>query len=135
MNYRKLGNILGKIMILEGILMLAPMVVSLIYRESLRHVLAFAIPIAALALLGVLLQLPKPRRSSLYQKEGFALTSLAWIVMALFGAVPFVINGDIPNYIDACFEIMSGFTTTGASIITDITAISHSSLFWRSLSH
>jgi len=135
MNYKKLGKILGKIMILEGILMLAPFAVSLIYKESLTNVLAFAIPIAALLLLGFLLQLPKPKRETFYQKEGFALVAIVWIIMTLFGAIPFVINGDIPNYIDACFEIMSGFTTTGASIITDITTISHSSLFWRSFSH
>ena len=135
MNYKYLGKILGKIMVLEGLLMLAPFSVSLIYKESFTHVLAFLIPMILLVGLGFLLQLPKPARQSLYQKEGFALTALVWIVMALFGAFPFVINGDIPNYIRACFEIMSGFTTTGASIIPDITVISHSSLFWRSLSH
>lgn len=135
MNYKYLGKILGKIMILEGTLMLAPLAVSLIYRESFIHILAFLIPILILIALGFLMQIPKPVRNSLYQKEGFALTALVWIVMALFGAIPFVINGDIPNYIHACFEIMSGFTTTGASIITDITVISHSSLFWRSFSH
>ncbi len=135
MNYKKLGKILGKIMILEGILMLAPLAVSFIYQESLIHILAFFIPMIAVTAIGFLLQLPKPARNNLYQKEGFALTALVWIVMTLFGALPFVINGDIPNYINACFEIMSGFTTTGASIITDITAISHSSLFWRSFSH
>lgn len=135
MNYKKLGAILGKIMVLEGILMLAPLLVSLIYKESLRNVLAFLIPIIIVVVLGLLLQIPKPERNSLYQKEGFALTALVWIIMTLFGAIPFVINGDIPNYIDACFEIMSGFTTTGASVITDITVISHSTLFWRSFSH
>ena len=135
MNYKYLGKILGKIMILEGALMLAPLAVSLIYKESFTHILAFLIPILILVALGFLMQIPKPARNSLYQKEGFALTALVWIVMALFGAIPFVINGDIPHYIHACFEIMSGFTTTGASIITDITTISHSSLFWRSLSH
>ena len=135
MNYRKLGKILGKIMILEGILMLAPLAVSLIYRESVIHILAFIIPIIALTAIGFLLQLPKPKRDNLYQKEGFALTALVWIVMALFGAIPFVINGDIPNYVDACFEMMSGFTTTGSSVITDITAMSHSTLFWKSFSH
>ena len=135
MNYKKLGAILGKIMILEGILMLAPLLVSLIYKESLRNILAFLIPIILVVALGLLLQIPKPERNSLYQKEGFALTASVWIIMTLFGAIPFVINGDIPNYIDACFEIMSGFTTTGASVITDITVISHSTLFWRSFSH
>lgn len=135
MNYKKLGKILGKIMILEGILMLAPLAVSLIYKESLIHILAFLIPIIILVVLGLLLQIPKSERNSLCQKEGFALTALVWIIMTLFGAMPFVINGDIPNYIDACFEIMSGFTTTGSSVIPDITAVSHSTLFWRSFSH
>lgn len=135
MNYKKLGNILGKIMILEGALMLAPLIVSMVYREGWQNVFAFAIPIAALALGGLLLQIPKAKRDHLYQKEGFALTALSWIVMALFGAIPFVINGDIPHYVDACFEIMSGFTTTGASIVTDITALSRSTLFWKSFSH
>lgn len=135
MNYKKLGRILGKIMILEGVLMLAPLAVSLIYQESVMHVFAFVIPIVALVLVGTLLQIPKPKRETFYQKEGFALVALVWIVMALFGALPFVINGDIPNYIDACFEIMSGFTTTGSSVISDITKVSHSTLFWRSFSH
>ncbi len=135
MNYRKLGRLLGKIMILESILLLAPLLVSIVYGEDARHRLAFVIPMLALAGLGALLQLPRPKRDTLYQKEGFALTALVWIVMTLFGAVPFVISGDVPNYIDACFEIMSGFTTTGSSIIPDITTISHSILFWRSFSH
>lgn len=135
MNYKKLGKILGKIMILESILMLAPLAVAFIYNESVRNIFSFTIPILALATIGFLLQIPKPRRNTLYQKEGFALTALVWVVMTLFGAIPFVLNGDIPNYIDACFEMMSGFTTTGSSVITDITAVSHSSLFWRSFSH
>lgn len=135
MNFRKLGKILGKIMILEGVMMLAPLLVSFIYEEDLRHKLAFIVPIILLVSLGFLLQLPKTKRDTLYQKEGFALTALVWIIMTLFGAIPFVISLDVPNYIDACFEIASGFTTTGASIITDITKISHSILFWRSFSH
>ncbi len=134
MNYKKLGKILGKIMILEGILMLAPLLVSIVYKEEAKYKLAFLVPIAALTLIGALLQLPKPKREVLYQKEGFALTAMVWIIMTLFGAIPFVMSGDIPNYIDACFEMMSGFSTTGASIITDITKISHSILFWRSFS-
>lgn len=135
MNYSKLGKILGKIMILEAILMAAPLAVAFIYKEGLKNILAFLIPIMALALAGALLQILKPARRGLYQKEGFALTALVWVVMTLFGAIPFVINGDIPNYIDAWFEIMSGFSTTGASVVTDITALSHSTLFWRSFSH
>ena len=135
MNYRKLGKILGKIMVLEAILMIAPLAVALIYKEGAKNIIAFVIPIALLAVLGILMQIPKVKRDTLYQKEGFALTAFVWLVMTLFGAIPFVINGDIPNYIDAWFEIMSGFTTTGSSVISDITAVSHSTLFWRSFSH
>lgn len=135
MNYKKLGVILGKIMILEGLMMLAPLLVSFIYKEDIRHKIAIIIPIAVLIIIGVGMQLLKPKRDALYQKEGFALTAAVWIIMTLFGALPFVISGDIPSYIDACFEIMSGFTTTGASIINDITSISRSMLFWRSFSH
>ncbi len=135
MNYKLLGRVLGKIMIMESVLMLAPLIVSFLYEEQLKNKIAFIVPIVVLATLGILMQKPKPIRKSLYQKEGFALVAMVWIVMALFGAIPFVINREIPNYIDACFEIMSGFTTTGASIISDITPLSHSSLFWRSFSH
>lgn len=135
MNYKLLGKILGKIMILEGILMLAPLLVSIIYKEGFINTLAFLVPIVSLFAIGGVLQIPKPKRNSLYQKEGFAIVALVWIIMTVFGAIPFVINGDIKNYIDACFEIMSGFTTTGASIIEDIAVVSHSSLFWRSFSH
>lgn len=135
MNLKKILRILGKIMILEGALMLAPLIVTFAYKESLTHKLAFLIPIIVLVSIGFLLQLLKPKRNQLYQKEGFALVALTWIIMTLFGAIPFVINGDIPNYIDAVFETMSGFTTTGSSIITDITKVSHSTLFWRSFTH
>ena len=135
MNYKLLGKILGKIMILEGALMIAPFVVSLVYHEGFRFWFSYLIPILLLIGIGMLLQLPKPHRTTIYQKEGFALVALVWILMTLFGALPFVINGDIPNYIDACFEIMSGFTTTGASIVSDITSLSHSTLFWRSFAH
>ncbi len=135
MNYKKLGKILGKIMILEGALMFAPLIVSIIYKEVFTNQLAFIVPILALLVIGFLLQLPRPEEEPLRQKEGFALTALVWIIMALFGAIPFVISKDIPSYIDACFEIMSGFTTTGASIVQDVTTLSHSTLFWRSFSH
>ena len=135
MNYKLLGRILGKIMIMEGFLMMLPLIVSFIYKEPIQNKIAFVIPIALLVILGGLMQIPQPKRTSLYQKEGFAIVGLVWIIMALFGAIPFTINKEIPNYIDACFEMMSGFTTTGASIINDITALSFSSLFWKSFSH
>lgn len=135
MNLKKILKILGKIMILEGILMIAPLFVSIIYKENIMNIFGFAIPIFILFIGGILLQFLKIENDNLYQKEGFALVALVWIVMAIFGALPFVISGEIPNYIDALFETMSGFTTTGASIINDITEISHSCLFWRSFTH
>ncbi len=122
-------------MILESILMIAPLVVSFIYKEAFIFKLAYIVPIVTLLVLGYLLQVPRTIRNTLYQKEGFALTALVWIIMTLFGAVPFTICGDIPSYVDACFEMMSGFTTTGSSVITDLTEVSHSTLFWRSFSH
>ena len=135
MNYKNLAKILGKILILEGVLMFAPLLTALIYRESLQHILAFLIPIALLCSIGIFTQHLQPKTTAIYQKEGFALTAIVWFMMPFFGAMPLVINGDIPNFIDAFFEMASGFTTTGASIINDITTISRSGLLWRSLSH
>lgn len=138
MSLKKVGKILGKIMILEGILMILPLVVSIIYQEyniSIKYLLAFIIPIVLLIVGGALLQKLKPERKTLYQKEGFVIVALVWVIMTTFGALPFVINGDIPNYINALFETMSGFTTTGASVIPDVTKLCHSSLFWRSFTH
>lgn len=138
MNLKVIGKILGKIMVLEGILMCAPLIVSFVYKEyekSIMYPLAFAIPIIILLVGGFVLQSLKPDRKGLYQKEGFALCALVWIIMTFFGAIPFVINQDIPNYIDAMFETMSGFTTTGASVVDDVSLLCHSTLFWRSFTH
>ena len=138
MNLKVIGKILGKIMILEGLLMIAPLIVSIVYKEyekSILYPLAFAIPIILLLVFGFILQSLKPDRKGLYQKEGFAVCALVWIIMTIFGAIPFVINQDIPSYINALFETMSGFTTTGASVIDDLTVLCHSTLFWRSFTH
>lgn len=118
--------------------MMVPLTVSIIYKEyveNIKYLLAFIIPIVLLLGIGIALQFLQETRKNLYQKEGFTIVVFVWIIMAIFGALPFVINGDIPNYIDALFEIMSGFTTTGASIVKDVTKLSHSTLFWRSFSH
>ena len=138
MSLKKIGKILGKIMILEGILMILPLIVSIVYQEynnNIKYLLAFIIPIVLLLGIGILLQRLKQERTTLYQKEGFVIVALVWVIMAAFGALPFVINGDIPNYINALFETMSGFTTTGASVVPDVTKLCHSSLFWRSFTH
>lgn len=112
--------------------MLLPAAVCLINGESPLHFLAV---IVLLALVGGVLLALKPKSGSIFAREGFVSVALSWIAMSLFGALPFVLCGDIPNYIDAVFETISGFTTTGATILTDIEAMSAGCLFWRSLTH
>ncbi|NCB50954.1 MAG: TrkH family potassium uptake protein [Clostridia bacterium] len=131
MNYRIIANILGRVMTIEALLMIPPIATALIYRESITCFLLTMLIAAALA---VLLSRLKPKRKDLYAREGFVSVALSWILMSLVGALPFFFSGEIPNYVDAVFETVSGFTTTGASIITNLDVISHGILFWRSLS-
>ena len=124
----------GLILLIEAGLLLIPVVVGLIYHEQ-ASVVAFLITICAAAAAGALLLLVKPAANTIYAREGFAITGLSWIMLSLFGCLPFVISGQIPNPVDAFFETVSGFTTTGASILTDIEALDKSMLFWRSFTH
>ena len=124
----------GLILLIEAGLLLIPVIVGLIYHEE-ASVVAFLIAICAAAVAGVLLLLVKPAANTIYAREGFAITGLSWIMLSLFGCLPFVISGQIPNPVDAFFETVSGFTTTGASILTDIEALDKSMLFWRSFTH
>lgn len=136
MNYSVIRRILGKIMILIGLLMIFPFAVSLIYKESLRNILAFAIPMGSLVTLGKLICYKRQKENDeMSAREGVIIVGLAWFMLALFGCIPFLISKEIPNFFDAFFEMASGFTTTGASIVPDITKLSHSTLFWRSFSH
>lgn len=128
-------NIVGKILLFEAAVMILPLIVSFIYKESLIYKLSFIISMSTLASLGFLMNIKKSTKASMKAREGFVIVALSWIMMSLFGALPFVISGDIPNYFDALFEIVSGFTTTGSSIITDLSVISKSILFWRNFSH
>ncbi len=121
-------------MLVEAGLLLIPVIVGLIYHEQ-TSVRAFLITICAAAATGGLLLLIKPASSAIYAREGFAITGISWIMLSLFGCLPFVISGQIPNPVDAFFETVSGFTTTGASILTDIEALDQSMLFWRSFTH
>ena len=100
MNYKKILRILGKIMILEGILMLIPFIVSICYKESIVNMLAFLVPSLLVIGVGFALQMLKAKRNNLYQKEGFALVGLVWVVMTLFGAIPFIINREITVWIN-----------------------------------
>ena len=121
-------------MLVEAGLLLIPVIVGLIYHEQ-TSVRAFLITICAAAATGGLLLLIKPASSAIYAREGFAITGISWIMLSLFGCLPFVISGQIPNPVNAFFETVSGFTTTGASILTDIEALDQSMLFWRSFTH
>ena len=132
MNYSIVLYILGCVLKFESAFLVLPALVGLIYREHAVSYLAVAV---LCLILGVLLTHKKPRSTNLYTREGFVAVALSWIIMSIFGAIPFVLTGDIPFYVDALFETISGFTTTGSSILTDVESISKASLFWRSFSH
>ena len=120
-------------MLVTGAFMVLPMIIAWTYEEP--DWIWFLITIAGLAAIGVPLFLLKTDNSRFFSRDGFLIVALAWIVMGLAGAVPFCISGLIPDYINAVFESVSGFTTSGISILTDVEAASHSMLFWRSLTH
>lgn len=136
MNYKNIINIIGKVLQIEAILLLLPLLVGAIYKESWDTTL-FAFFITALGsfVVGVLLNIPKPKSKKILPRSSFIIVALSWIVVAMVGALPLVISREIPNFFDAFFEMSSGFTTTGASICTDVESLSHSILFWRSFSH
>lgn len=135
MNIKMIFSTLGKLTISEAVLMVFPLIVSLIYGEMLTA-LAFLISIGIAAAVGFALYLSfKTKNKLIYAKEGFIIVAFSWLIMSMIGAVPFVINGDIPSYVDAFFETVSGFTTTGATILRDVEALAHGTLFWRSFTH
>lgn len=135
MNYKLIGHVNSIILFVEALFMVPAVVVSLIYREK-SVALVFCICIGIIcAVAGCLMAFCKGYTRRFYAKEGLVCVGLGWIVLSLFGCLPFVITKEIPNYIDALFEIVSGFTTTGASICTNVEALSHGILYWRSFSH
>ncbi len=133
MNYKLIVNILGRVLLIEAILMLAPLAVSLINAEGTY--LGYVLPMAGLLAVGLPLSLIKLKDKSIYAKEGFVIVALSWILMSLVGCLPFVINGEIPYFFDAFFEMVSGFTTTGATVLGNVEAVSKSANFWRIYSH
>lgn len=135
MNYRILRYTLGHLIRILGILMGLPLIVSIIYKEDLIYKIAYLLPMVIMIALGTLLSWNCAKIDKFYAKEGIVIAALGWIVASVFGSIPFVISGDIPNIIDAIFESVSGFTTTGSSIIINLDIISKSNLFWRSFSH
>lgn len=132
MNYRIVLQTLGKILILEAILLIVPLIVSFIYHEKHLY-LPFIITIFVTAVIGLLLVflLKKPNKM-IFAKEGFAIVSLSWILISLFGCLPFIFSNEIPNFFNAFFETVSGFSTTGASILNNVEDLSRGLLFWRS---
>ena len=133
MNYSMIIYILGHLLRYEALFMILPIVTGWIYQEKESY--AF-VGVALLAyLIGTIMTRRRPKSAKFYTRDGSVTVALGWIVLSIFGALPFVCCGDIPSYIDALFETISGFTTTGASILTDVEALSHASLMWRSFTH
>ena len=132
MNTRMLGYLLGIILLIEAILLLFPTAVALIYGEN---PLPFLGTVGILLLLSIPAILTKPKNTRIYAKDGFICVAAAWILLSVFGALPFVFSGAIPNFISALFETASGLTTTGASILTEVESLPRGILFWRSFTH
>lgn len=133
MNYSMVLYILGYMLKFESAFLMLPVLIGIIYKEDAS--LSYLAVAAVCLILGLLLTRKKPTSPNLYTREGFVTVALSWIVMSVFGAMPFVLTGDIPSYVDALFETISGFTTTGASILNDVESLTHTSLFWRSFTH
>ena len=126
-------NILGWVLTIEGILLFVPFFIDLIYKEGTGR--SYLITAACTITVGLIIARNKPKSTVFYLKEGCAATALSWITISFIGAIPLFVSGDIPSFIDALFESVSGFTTTGATILSDVEALSHAGLFWRSLTH
>ena len=133
MNYRMITYVLGWILVFEALFMAVPIITALVYAEHIIWSYAGSAAICAAA--GGLLIMKKPQKTSLYSREGEVIVALSWVTLSLFGALPLWISGEIPSFVDALFETVSGFTTTGASILSDVEALSMASRMWRSFSH
>ena len=133
MNYAMIVYTLGQILGAEGLLMVPSLIVSLYYGDPTWS--SFLVTIAFLLMLCLFARFFKPKNRVIYAREGFVIVALSWLVMSLFGALPFFLSHEIPSLVDAFFETVSGFTTTGASILTNVEAMSRGLLFWRSFTH
>lgn len=133
MNVKSITYVLGWILKFEGAFLLLPVLISMIYREIQGWAFLFVAVLCATC--GLLLTGRRPKNPAFYAKEGFVATALSWVVMSVFGCLPFILTGEIPDFIDALFETVSGFTTTGASILPAVEHLSHTALVWRSFTH
>lgn len=135
MNVKSISRTVGLILLITGIFQIFPLLIAVIDHEP-RNILAYIESLCLILLVGSALLLFSRGGNRMFSaQEGFAATGLSWIFMSAFGALPFFLSGQIPSYVDAFFEMVSGFTTTGASILTDVEALSRCNLFWRSFSH
>ncbi|MDR2045112.1 MAG: TrkH family potassium uptake protein [Clostridium sp.] len=134
MNFSIIRYTISWILKFEGLFLLLPSLVGLVYREY-QAALVYALTAAACLVCSLPLNRKRPARFEMYPKEGFFAVALSWTILSIVGAFPFVFTGDIPNYAEALFETISGFTTTGASILEDVTRLTHAGLFWRSFTH
>ena len=135
MNRSMIRYLLSKLLLIEAGLLIVPLVVAAIYREPAKVFVSIGATMAILLAFGLLGSFHKPKDFHIYAKEGVLIVALCWILWSFFGALPFVFSGQISNIIDAFFEVSSGFTTTGATILDDVGVLSHSLLFWRSFTH
>ncbi len=135
MNRQVISYVVGRIMVVTAALMIPSVIVALLYKEGWAGAFPFLVAMAGMSLVGWALSYRRPDDMTYYMKEGFVIVALTWIVLSLSGAMPFYISGWIPNFHDAFFETASGFSTTGASILSDVEALPHSLLFWRSFTH
>ena len=133
MNNKMIVYIIAKMLGVEGAVLLIPAFVAFLYGES--DAIQFLIVSAVLGAIFFIFGRKRPENKVIYAKEGLVIVGLAWILWSLFGALPFVLTGSIPSYVDAFFETVSGFTTTGSTILTDIEALPKGVAFWRSLTH
>ncbi|MBC8570014.1 TrkH family potassium uptake protein [Zongyangia hominis] len=134
MNYKVIYNIIGRILCVEAAFLVPAVAISTYYQET-GAIRALWISIVAIACVGVLLLLPRPVKKDYYAREGYISVGLSWIIISLFGALPFYLSGEVPSYLDAVFETISGFTTTGASILENVEVMSRGLLYWRSFTH
>lgn len=135
MNKRMILFLLGRLMQMLSFVLLIPLAVAFLYDESSLYKLAFLGAIGVSFLLGLACTIKKPKNELYYVREGIVVTSLGWILISILGALPFLFSGEIPSFTDAFFETVSGFTTTGSSILVDVEALPHSLVFWRSFMH
>ncbi|MBE6971473.1 MAG: TrkH family potassium uptake protein [Ruminococcaceae bacterium] len=134
MNYKMVIHTIGQVVLLEAAMLVLPLLVGFYYHENAVGSYFIAIAVAVV-LGGGMTVLCRPKKHDIFAREGFTIVSISWLLLSAIGALPFVISGDIASYVDAFFETVSGFTTTGASILTDVEAMSRSNLFWRSFTH